>query len=59
MNGEVVCVRCPICERPVSELDYEAVDIDEVFEGQDPKKEEEVLHARAHRHHHEHNQNLR
>ena len=42
-HGEVVCVGCPICERPVSELEIETVDIDEVFEGQDPKKEGEAL----------------
>jgi len=39
----VVCVRCPICGRPVLELDYEVIDIDEVFEGVGSRKEEEAL----------------
>ena len=43
VNGKVVCVRCPICERAASELELEAVDIDEYFEEEGVKREEEVL----------------
>ena len=45
-NGMVIFVGCPICGAAVSELEEEAIDIDEIFGAQNTKKEEVLMPPR-------------